>query len=89
MSRALRLHIILPVAPSAVYQAITNSSSLQKWLTEMARVSLADGVFEPWGRYLPGAPDRPATKLNEIINSLKSMVEIGDSWQAVQVEESD
>ena len=69
MNRTLRLHIILPVAPSAVYQAITNSSSLQKWLTEMARVSLAEGVFELWGRYLPGSPDRPVTKLNEAVEN--------------------
>jgi uncharacterized protein YndB with AHSA1/START domain len=102
----LRLHITVPVAPSAVYQAITNSSSLENWLTERSRVSLSDGVFELWGRYLPGAPDRPATKLTEAIENrllrftwnykthalpvtlelASSMVEIGDSWQEVQVE---
>ena len=69
MNQTLRLFITLPVAPSAVYQAITNSSSLQNWLTEKARVSLSDGVFELWGRYLPGAPDRPATKLAEAIEN--------------------
>jgi uncharacterized protein YndB with AHSA1/START domain len=65
----LRLHITVPVAPSAVYQAITNSSSLENWLTERSRVSLSDGVFELWGRYLPGAPDKPATKLTEAIEN--------------------
>ena len=29
MNQTLRLHITVPVAPSAVYQAITDSSSLQ------------------------------------------------------------
>ena len=69
MNQTLRLHITLPVAPSTVYRGITNSSSLQNWLTENARVSLSDGVFELWGRYLPGAPDRPATKLTEAIEN--------------------
>jgi uncharacterized protein YndB with AHSA1/START domain len=69
MNQTLRLHITVPVAPSAVYQAITDSCSLQSWLTERARVSLSDGVFELWGRYLPGAPDRPATKLTEAIEN--------------------
>jgi uncharacterized protein YndB with AHSA1/START domain len=153
MNQMLRLHITLPVAPSAVYQAITNSSSLQNWLTERSRVSLSNGVFELWGRYLPGAatveprpggkydfgwgengpikilelePDRKltyswhhdtvvswiledsegGTRINlvhsgfakdrstddytagwwKFVNYLKSMVEIGDSWQEVQVE---
>jgi uncharacterized protein YndB with AHSA1/START domain len=65
MNQMLRLHITVPADPSAVYQAITTPSSLQKWLAEKAQVSLSDGVFELWGRYLPGAPDRPATKLTE------------------------
>ena len=69
MNQTLHLHITLPVAPSTVYRGITNSSSLQNWLTENARVSLSDGVFELWGRYLPGAPDRPATKLFEAIEN--------------------
>jgi uncharacterized protein YndB with AHSA1/START domain len=69
MNQTLRLHITLPVAQAAVYQAITNSSSLQNWLTERAQVSLSDGVFELWGRYLPGAPDRPATNLTEAIEN--------------------
>ena len=69
MNQTLRLQYTVPVAPSAVYQAITNSSDLQKWLTERARVSLSEGVFELWGRYLPGAPDRPATKLSEAIEN--------------------
>src|SRR6516225_952948 len=69
MNQMLRLFITVPVAPSGVYQAITNSSSLQNWLAEKARVSLVDGVFELWGRYLPGAPDRPATKLIEVIEN--------------------
>lgn len=69
MNQTLRLHITVPVAPSAVYQAIINASSLQNWLTERARVSLSDGVFELWGRYLPGAPDQPATKLTEAIEN--------------------
>ena len=76
MNRTLRQRIILPVDPSAVYQAITNASSLQKWLTEMARVSLSDGIFELWGRYLPGAPDRAATKLAEAIENRL----LGFSW---------
>jgi uncharacterized protein YndB with AHSA1/START domain len=69
MNQTLRLFITVPVAQSAVYQAITDSSSLQNWLTEKARVSLSDGVFELWGRYLLGAPDRPATKLIEAIEN--------------------
>ncbi len=76
MNQTLRLSIILPVDPSAVYQAITNASSLQKWLTEKARVSLSDGIFELWGRYLPGAPDRAATKLAEAIENRL----LGFSW---------
>src|SRR5260370_852010 len=77
MNRTLRLRIILPVDPSAVYQAITNASSLQKWLTEMARVSLSDGIFELWGRYLPEAPGRAVTKLAEAIENRL----LGFSWK--------
>jgi uncharacterized protein YndB with AHSA1/START domain len=76
MNKTLHLSIILPVDPAAVYQAITNASSLQKWLTEKARVSLSDGIFELWGRYLPGAPDRAATKLAEAIENRL----LGFSW---------
>jgi uncharacterized protein YndB with AHSA1/START domain len=65
MKQSLRLPITLPVAESAVYQAITDSSSLEKWLTERARVSLSEGIFELWGRYLPGAPERPVTTFVE------------------------
>jgi uncharacterized protein YndB with AHSA1/START domain len=69
MNKTLRLHIILPAEPPAVYQAITDASSLEKWLTEKARVSLPDGVFELWGRYLPGAPAQPPTKFVEAIEN--------------------
>ena len=69
MNQTLRLSIILPVDPPAVYRAITDASSLQKWVTEKARVSISDGGFELWGRYLPGAPDRLATELTEAIEN--------------------
>jgi uncharacterized protein YndB with AHSA1/START domain len=51
--------------PSAVFCAITQADSLQRWLTEHARVSLSEGIFELWGRYLPDAPSAPATRLIE------------------------
>lgn len=76
MNKTICLHIILPADPPSVYQAITDAALLQKWLTERARVSLSDGIFELWGRYLPGAPDRAATKLAEAIENRL----LGFSW---------
>jgi len=65
MNKTICLHIILPADPPSVYQAITDAALLQKWLAERARVSLSENVLELWGRYLPGAPEQPATKLAE------------------------
>ncbi len=43
----------LNAPPAKVFQALTDSEALRTWLSEHAEVSLADGVYEFWGRYTP------------------------------------
>jgi len=65
MSRTIRHTIDLPGTAMEVYRAISDERQLVKWLTEHARVSLDEGRYELWGRYLPGAPQAPVTRLVE------------------------
>ena len=69
MSDVYQFSIDLPVGAAALYRAFTDERMLTKWLTEFAHVSLADGIYELSGRYLPEAPERPATRSLPIIPS--------------------
>jgi uncharacterized protein YndB with AHSA1/START domain len=62
MNKKHQFAIDIAVGAEALYRAFTEETLLTQWLTESARVSLAEGVFELWGRYLPGAPREPITR---------------------------
>lgn len=65
MRKTIRITIDLPAKAARVYQALTDQAQLKRWPTEHAKVSLSEGVYELWGRYLPGAPQTPATRFVE------------------------
>jgi uncharacterized protein YndB with AHSA1/START domain len=48
----LRLSAVLPAAPKAVYEALTDPAALRVWLAEHADVDLP-GKYQFWGRYTP------------------------------------
>jgi len=52
------IEIDVAAPPSRVFEALTRASELERWFTEKAFVSEAEGRFDFWGRHTPGNPDR-------------------------------
>ena len=63
MSRTIRVECGYPVAPAEVFDAFTKPENLKEWFAEHARVDVGKGLYEFWGRYTPGAPREPVSKL--------------------------
>jgi uncharacterized protein YndB with AHSA1/START domain len=49
----LRLRVRINAAPDSVFRALTDADSLTVWLAELAEVSLDEGRYEFWGRFVP------------------------------------
>ncbi len=58
MSSPIEIVIDVGAPPSRVFEALTRAAELEKWFTEKAFVSEAEGRFDFWGRHTPGNPDR-------------------------------
>jgi uncharacterized protein YndB with AHSA1/START domain len=58
MSPPIEIAIDVAAPPSRVFEALTRTAELERWFTEKAFVSEADGRFDFWGRHTPGNPDR-------------------------------
>jgi uncharacterized protein YndB with AHSA1/START domain len=60
MSPPIEIAIDVAAPPSRVFEALTRASELERWFTEKAFVSEAEGRFDFWGRHTPGNPSRDA-----------------------------
>jgi uncharacterized protein YndB with AHSA1/START domain len=60
MNPPIEIAIDVAAPPSRVFEALTRASELERWFTEKAFVSEAEGRFDFWGRHTPGNPDRDA-----------------------------
>ncbi len=60
MNPPIEIAIDVAAPPSRVFEALTRASELERWFTENAFVSEAEGRFDFWGRHTPGNPDRHA-----------------------------
>jgi uncharacterized protein YndB with AHSA1/START domain len=60
MNPPIEIAIDVAAQPSRVFEALTRVSELERWFTEKAFVSEAEGRFDFWGRHTPGNPDRDA-----------------------------
>lgn len=56
------MHGEVPIGASAdaVWDALTNARTLERWFCEHADVDLDAGRYDFWGRYTPGVPGRDA-----------------------------
>jgi uncharacterized protein YndB with AHSA1/START domain len=70
MNKKHQFAVDLAVGAEALYRAFTEETLLTQWLTEFARVSVAEGVFEIWGRHLPGAPREPISRFLDATDNL-------------------
>src|SRR3989304_1917494 len=60
MNPPIEIAIDVAAPPSRVFEALTRASELERWFTEKAFVSEAEGRFDFWGRHTPGNPARGA-----------------------------
>lgn len=60
MNPQIEIAIDVAAPPSRVFEALTRASELERWFTERAFVSEAEGRFDFWGRHTPGNPDGEA-----------------------------
>lgn len=56
MNPHIEIAIDIATPPSRVFEALTRASELERWFTEKAFVSEAEGRFDFWGRHTPGNP---------------------------------
>jgi uncharacterized protein YndB with AHSA1/START domain len=58
MNPRIEIEIDVAAPPARVFEALTLASELERWFSEKAFVSEAEGRFDFWGRHTPGSPGR-------------------------------
>ena len=56
MSKTITSSVKINRPAAEVFRLLTTAGELQQWFAEHARVDLANGVYEFWGKYTPDVP---------------------------------
>lgn len=79
MNERIQVALRIAVAPSLVFQALTQADELTRWFAEHAEVAPLRLRYDFWGRFTPAAPDREQGQ--HAILSWKPDQELAFQWQ--------